>query len=283
MNNVTQTKGRIVSDKVQRTGMPIPEIGRIKIGEKILSRNNKEIPSSLDYFRATGPFATQFHEQFGAKPTKILIVFISDNFSDSCNEEYACWENGKRYGWGDGEIMNVYDPSIKDYRTVSKDDPLLKGKKWDIMLTLRFVIPEMRGILGHWVFTTKGAKTTIPSIVKAFDFVKERVGTVVGVPFELSVERAKGYNPGEARQYSRVKLVPVISEQYMTKVKEMLKSGVNITDIAPIMVSEAKLLNEAEIAKLPAAIDIEASSVDDIEEEENKNKNPKDLFDDGTI
>ena len=235
--------GRIKSDKVQRGGMPLPEAGRIKIGEKKLSQGGKEYPSSLDYFRATGTFAEQFHKIFGPKPDKLTIVFISDNIADSCNEEYACWEKGKRYGWGDGETFNVWDSVKKDYVVVGKDSPLLKGKEWSITLTLRFIIPEMKGIMGHWVFATKGAKTTIPSIVKSFDFIKERAGTIVCVPFELVVEKTKGYSPGEARQYSKVKLIPCISEEYMEKVRDLLATGKSLTEIAPMMVSEAKLLS----------------------------------------
>lgn len=258
MNQIPTTSGRIKSDKVQRSGMPLPEAGRIKIGEKKKNAKGVEYPTSLEHFRATGTFSQHFHGVFGDKPDKLTIVFISDNISDSCNEEYACWENGKRWGWGDGETFNVWDSDKKDYVTVEKDSPLLKGKKWDIMLTLRFVIPELKGVLGHWVFSTKGAKTTIPSIVKSFDFIKERVGTVVGVPFELVVEKTKGYSPGEARQYSKVKLIPCFSEQYMEKVRDFLSTGKSLTELAPLMVSEAKLLEEPVKGLEAAAIEMHA-------------------------
>lgn len=241
--------GRIKTNKLQRSAMPLPEAGRIKIGDKKVSdKSGKEYPVSLDYFRATGTFANHFHKVFGDKPDKITIVFISDDITASCNEEFACWENGKRWGYGDGENFTVWDSRGGDngkggYVQVTKDSPLLKGKQWDRMLTLRFVIPEMQGILGHWVFSTKASKTTIPSIVEAFDFVKERVGTVAGVPFELVVEKTKGYSPGEAKQYSKVKLVPCFSEQYMEKVRSFLAQGKSLTELAPLMVSEAKLLS----------------------------------------
>jgi hypothetical protein len=254
------TTGRIKSEKVVRTGMPLPEAGRVKIGEKRMSASNKEYPASLDYFRATGTFANHFHKIFGDKPDKLTIVFISDHIADSCNEEYACWEKGKRWGWGDGETFSVWDTVKKDYVVVDKTSPLLAGKKWDIMLTLRFVIPELKGVLGHWVFATKGAKTTIPSIVKSFDFIKERVGTVIGVPFELVVEKAKGYSPGEPRQYSKVKLIPCFSEQYMEKVRDFLASGKSLSELAPLMVSEAKLLSSSnEISAAAPAIEVQTT------------------------
>lgn len=256
--------GRIKSDKLeQRSAMPLPEAGRIKIGDKKKSeKSGKDYPVSLDYFRATGTFANHFHKLFGDKPDKITIVFISDDLASSCNEEFACWENGKRWGYGDGENFTVWDSTKKDYVQVSKDSPLLKGKQWDIMLTLRFVIPELKGILGHWVFTTKGSKTTIPSIVQSFDFIKERVGTVAGVPFELVVEKSKGYSPGEARQYSKVKLVPIFSEEYMEKVRSFLQSGKSLAAIAPLMVSESKLLAASNEANDVPAITMEAEVIE---------------------
>lgn len=252
--------GRIKTDKVQRSTIALPEAGRIKIGEKRRNDKGKEYPASLEHFRATGTFAELFHKIMGPKPDKITIVFITDDIAASCNEEYACWENGKRYGFGDGETFQVWDPALNKgkggYATVDKTSALLKGKQWDIMLTLRFVIPELKGVLGHWVFSTKGAKTTIPSIVSSFDFIKERVGTVIGVPFELVVEKAKGYSPGEARQYSKVKLIPCFSEDYMIKVKEFLAAGKSLAEIAPLMVSEAKLLSSG--ADQGPAIELEA-------------------------
>lgn len=264
--------GRIKSDKVQRTGMALPEAGRIKIGEKAKNVRGVEYPTSLDYFRPTGTFAEHFTKVFGPKPDKITVVFISDNITDSCNEEFACWENGKRWGWGDGETFNVWDSKAAngkgEYVTVMKGDPLLAGKKWDVMLTMRFLIPELKGVLGHWVFTTKGAKTTIPSMVKAFDFIKERMGTVIGVPFELVVEKSKGYTPGEARQYSRVKLIPCISEQYMEKVRDFLAAGKSITELAPLMVTEAKLLGASDSPESRlATIEAHVETVDATHEE----------------
>jgi hypothetical protein len=256
--------GRIVKRKeVQSSSMPINEIGKIKIGEKVkgTSKMGKEYerPSSLDYFRCDSKFAEIFKAQYGDKPTKLLIVFISDDVNLSCQERFEAWDNGKRQGWGDGENFTVWNPTAGDdgkgaYVEVNKDSTLLAGKQWAEMVTLRFVLPELSGILGHWTFTTKGKKTSIPGLVQAFDFIQGRMGTVVGVPFELIVEKAKGYNPGEARNYSRVKLIPCISEQYMLKVREFLVAGKSMSEIAPLMVSEAKLLSDTDIKQLAASI-----------------------------
>lgn len=253
--------GRIVKRKESGiSAIGVPEIGKVKIGEKKMSAGGKEYPSATDYFIAKGAFEKQFKDQFGEKPDKLLIVFISDDFNQSCQERFECWDKGKRMGWGDGENFTVWDDVKKDYVEVDKDSKLLANKKWDEMVTLRFLLPELRGVIGHWSFTTKGKKTTIPAIVSAFDFIQQRMGTVVGVPFELIVSKAKGYSPGEARQYSKVTLVPNISQAYMMKVREELAAGRSMNDIAPLMVSEAKLLSEDDKKALPAfdvAVEVE--------------------------
>lgn len=278
--------GRIKSDKYVRSGSALPEAGRIKVGEKKKNAKGVEYPSSLDYFRATGSFAEMFHKIFGAKPTKLMVVFISDELQDSCNEHFSCWEGGKLWGTGDGESFRVWDPNKTkdgDYVDVGNDSELLKNKKWDVTLQLRFILPEMKGVLGQWIFVTKGAKTTIPTIVKAFDFIKERLGTVVGVPFELVVEKAKGYSPGEARQYSKVKLIPCFSESYMEKVREFLASGKPLSEVAPLMVTEAKMLAAENLpAEVPVAeVDVKEEVIPEQPTETKTEKSDGTLFGSG--
>jgi hypothetical protein len=256
---------RILKRKDQTSAMPLPEIGRIKVGIK---HPEKGYPMSLDYFRPSGQFSEMFTKQFGEKPTKLLLVFISDDINQSCVEQFEAWDKGKRQGWGNGETFTVWDPSAGkdgDYVEVDKDSKLLAGKDWKETVTLRFLLPELRGVLGYWQFQTKGSKSSIPGLVQAFDFIQSRMGTVVGVPFELIVEKVKGYSPGAARQYSRVKLVANISESYMLKVREELAAGRSMEEIAPLMVSEAKLLSEGE----KKVFELEAP-VEEVEHEEVK-------------
>lgn len=223
---MTNQTGRIAQRKTNVSASTLPEVGKIKIGEK---HPEKGYPMSLDYFRATGNYAAEFYKTYGDKPTKITVAFISDDLSEVCNERYECWDKGKRWGWGDGEDFEVWNG--EKYVPVKKGDPLLNGKKWELMLTLRFVLLEMRGVLGYWTFQTKGKETTIPSVVKSFDFVRERANTIVGFPFNLIVEKRKGYNPGEARNYPTVSLVPNFSEASMELVANYIEQGGNMNKI----------------------------------------------------
>lgn len=98
-------KGRISTGTVQ--GSTLPEIGRIKVGMK----TERGLPTSLDYFRATGKFATHFASLVGDKPTELHIAFVSNNLSEVCNEQFEAWDKGKRLGWGDGSTFTVWNPS----------------------------------------------------------------------------------------------------------------------------------------------------------------------------
>jgi hypothetical protein len=246
--------GRIQSRKTESAASTLPEIGKIKIGEKAMSASGKEYPKSLDYFRPTGNFANEFTTKYGDKPTKLSVCFISDSLSEVCNERYESWVKGKRWGWGDGSTFTVWDTTAGDGKgayvnDVPASDARVKALKWDIMLTLRFVLLELKGIMGYWTFQTKAKATTIPSVVKAFDFVRERANTIIGFPFNLIIERKTGYNPGEAKNYPVVTLVPNFSQDALDAVRTYIEAGGEVSRITTSMIesgvlSNTKLLND---------------------------------------
>lgn len=240
------SNGRIVARKQVGATNTLPLIGRIKIGEKSISQSGKEYPRSLDYFRATGNFATEFHNINGDKPTRLPVCFISDNLEEVCNERFESWEKGKRWGFGDGNAFTVWNKEAQNgkgaYEQADAANPLVKSLKWDLMLTLRFVMLNMPGIMGYWEFTTKAKQTTIPSVVKAFDFVRERAQTVIAFPFNLMVEKKTGYNPGEPRNYPVVTLVPNVGQESLEMVSNYLEAGGNVNKITTAMISQQKLL-----------------------------------------
>lgn len=234
-----QQTGRISQRKEQSAASTLPEIGKIKIGEKKMSAKGTEYPSALDYFKPTGTFAGEFQKIYGDKPKKLLVVFISNNLAEVCNERFESWTGGKRWGWGDGETFTVYDEGEKRYiENVPKTDPRISKLKWDIILTLRFVLLQMKGVMGYWTFQTKAKATTIPSIVKSFDFVTEKAGSIIGFPFSLIVEKKTGYNPGEPKNYPMVSLVPNFSEENIEAVKDYIQAGGNMNAITAKMVSQ---------------------------------------------
>lgn len=255
-------KGRINKQAVSNT---LPLIGRLKIGMKVANESGKEYPTSLDYFRATGKYADVFDKHFGEKCSRIGIVFITDDVTEACNQYYAAWDKGKLWGKGDGVTFSVWDEVAKAYvEDVPKDDPRVKAiKTWAEYVDLNFVIPSLNSVLGYWKFTTKGGKTSIPSIVKSFDFIKERAGTVIGFPFDLMVEKQKGYNPGAARNYPVVQLIANRGEENISAIKKFIDAGMHISDIAAISMDEGKLRKMLAAKEEVPAITVEAQDVTD--------------------
>lgn len=238
--------GRIQSRKTEAAASTLPEIGKVKIGEKAPNGN---YPRSLDYFKPTGNFANEFTMKYGDKPTKLSVCFVSDDLNEVCNERYESWVKGKRWGWGDGAIFSVWDSTANDNKgayihNLPANDPRVKSLKWDIMLTLRFVLLELKGIMGVWKFETKAKATTIPSVVKAFDYVRDRAGTIIGFPFTLVVERKTGYNPGEAKSFPMVSLIPNFSEDAITLIRDYVEQGGSIHKITTSMIQQQKLLTD---------------------------------------
>lgn len=243
--------GRIKSSKAVNSASSLPEIGKIKTGEK----NAKGYPVSLDYFRATGNFANQFVQLFGDKPNSLAIAFISDDLNEVCNERFESWDKGKRFGWGDGETFTVWADG--GYVSgVASNDQRVRALKWDRTLTLRFVLLGMKGILGYWTYSTKAKEATIPSIIKSFDLVREKAGTIVGFPFNLQVEKVKSYSPGEARNYPIVKLIPNFTEEAIEAVRGYVEAGGNLNRITTHMIESGAIAKA-----LPASTNVEDAVV----------------------
>lgn len=210
--------GRIIRPEQGVGILELPEIGRLHIGMK----NDRGLPQSIDWFRPTGKYAGFFTQALGEKPNTITIIFPDDDPTKVCNERYEYRDNaGALVARGDGqtfEIWNgkIYAPySIEKYPDIMEQITARNPKKlrnendngWDVALTLRFIIPAVRGVVGVWQFSTKGAASSIKNIRNSFDGVQLMRGTVTQTAFDLSVQFAKSNKPGSNSRYPVVSLV----------------------------------------------------------------------------
>lgn len=228
----------------------VPVIGKLKIGEKrISSKTGSEYPASLDHFKPEGIYASKFTDAFGEAPQNIEILFITDDVHEACNERYELRDGKKLFAYGDGTTFFVWDNAKKQYieRTKTEDEELLRElpkqlkSKWEAVLTLRFIIPRIRGVAGVWELTTKGKDSSIPAIVGAFDMVMGMAGTVRNIPFDLSIRIHTSQKPGEASKYPVLQIVPNISTENMESIAKLLASDKE--SIARLgVITEAKLL-----------------------------------------
>lgn len=207
-------KGRIIRPEAT-TGLSLPEIGRLKIGKK----SDKGYPMSVDYFIPTGKYEALFTKANGEQCRTVQIIFPSDDATEVCNERYEYRDNaGALVAYGDGELFYVWDgKKYAPFRAEEHPDimqriaaryPTKRGSDgWDITLRLLFIVPSVRGVIGVWRFTTKGAASSIRNIRESFDGVQALRGTVTGTVFDLSVQFAKSNKPGSTSRYPVVSLV----------------------------------------------------------------------------
>lgn len=219
--------GRIINNKEEKR-LAFPVVGKIKCCMK----SYKGYPMSTDYFIPDGNYAPLFTQAYGEKPSTIQIVFPSDDAELVCREEYVLRDGqGKLVATGDGETFKTWSEKAKKYiivTTTEQPDIMAMLEKhykqeWKITLTLVFILPLVRGVMGCWQFQTKGSASTIPQIRDTFDTMIEQNGKAAGVIFDLSVKMHVSQKPNEKSRYPVVSLVPNESLENLQKVHEARK------------------------------------------------------------
>lgn len=197
----------------------LPEIGRLGIGEKKVNSNGREYPTSVDWFIPRGKYADLFTRALGDKPNLLQIVFHSDDPALVCKEEYQYRnDSGALVASGDGRTFIVWDGKAYAPYTVDEYPDIMEqitnnfrtkrgNDNWDIVLTMRFIVPAISGVVGLWRFTTKGRASSIRNITESFDGVKAIRGTVTGTVFDLAVSFAKSNKPDTNTRYPVVSMV----------------------------------------------------------------------------
>lgn len=211
--------GRIIRNEQNSALLQLPEIGRLHIGKKQIGQNGKEYPVSVDYFISAGKYAGMFTQALGEKPQTIQVIFPDDNPEIVCNERFEYRDDkGALVARGDGRVFEIWDGkkyapySIEQYPDImdqiTNRNPTKRGaENWDVSLTLRFIVPAVRGVVGVWQFSTKGRASSVQNIRNSFDSVQLMRGTVTQTVFDLSVQFAKSNKPGVNSRYPVVSLV----------------------------------------------------------------------------
>jgi Recombination directionality factor-like len=207
-------------------------------------KNERGLPQSLDYFVCDSKYQKYFIDEYGDKPDSIQICFISNEFKDSCDERYECRDkDGRLAGYGDGEVTFIYNG--KEYVKSEDRKAIASAGKWEIILTIKFVIPKIKGIFGLFSFSTKGDKSSLPQIRNTFDTVLEQAGTVINIPFDLMVKKVKSQKPGTKHLFPVVNLIPNLSKDNLEIVHNYLEMGNDIKRIGLLDENKVKLLNHA--------------------------------------
>jgi hypothetical protein len=216
---------------------PLPIIGKIKTG---LKAQNEKFPRSVDYFIPTGDYAKAFTDVYGDKPSRIQVMFLSDNPKESCDERFEYRDNsGRLCAEGDGVEFKVWNEKKKEYeiRNIVENPDLMEDihkffnakKGWEVTLKLRFIIPAVNRIVGLWELTTKGSKSSIPNVVDTFDAVNNMHGSVCKAMFDMNVKKVTSQKPGEKSTYPVISLVVNNSEENLMLVRNFILQNNQVT------------------------------------------------------
>lgn len=235
--------GRIYRPEQGAGILELPEIGRLHIGKKQMGQNGREYPVSVDYFIPAGKYAGMFTQALGEKPQTIQVIFPDDSPEKVCNERYEFRDDkGALVARGDGRIFEIWDGkkyapySVDQYpdimQQITANNLTKRGaENWDIVLTLRFIIPAVRGIVGVWQFSTKGKASSIRNIRESFDGVQAMRGTVTGTVFDLSVQFAKSNKPNTNSRYPVVSLVA--NDNRIAEIRDAMAPTQNLSLLLP--------------------------------------------------
>jgi len=239
--------------------------GKIKVGE-IIKTPSGDRPTSLDYFRATSEnadYVAAFHTGCGEKPKNLSIMFTSN---EACQEWMELRDKaGKMFAKSDGEtvwrIAQVGNTIKTDFVIVTPAeadkfggyqglcDALAAragaGCVWKHKCSLEFIIIDVKNILTQWRFETAGSKSSVDSIVNAFDAIKGMLGTVKGLVFDLAVKKVKSDKAGDKSFYPVVSLTCNMGLTNIEKLGGYLASGV-------FSGSDLLLLNDTKFLALEA-------------------------------
>ena len=217
----------------------LPIIGKVKIGEK----NERGLPTSLDYFRFdTQPIFGHAVQQalsqiqaLGPKPTTLPILFCSEEEDFNLGHTLELrdqtgklayktdleriYKAGLEPAWEDitEQVLAHFSsieaalPALAEKRG-AKDKRTGKPVGFKERLTLRFTIPAMP-IAGCWELNTGAAQGSIDGILQAYDAVKLQRGQIAFQPFFLSVKKVKSDRAEVSRQYPVLTLVPVATTE----------------------------------------------------------------------
>ena len=225
--------GRIYRPEQGAAILELPEIGRLHIGKKQMGQNGREYPVSVDYFIPAGKYAGMFTAALGEKPQTIQVIFPDDDPAKVCNERFVYRDDkGALVARGDGRIFEIWDGkkyapySVEKYPDIwdqiIRNNPTKRGAdNWDVELTLRFIIPAVRGIVGVWVLNTKGKASSVHNLRDSFDSVQAMRGTITTSVFDLSVHFHKSNKPNQNSRYPVLELV--CNDNRIGEIRELLK------------------------------------------------------------
>lgn len=177
-------------------------LGKIKVGEK----TEKGYPTSLDYFKATGEFAGEFHRAYGDQPQRIRVVFPYHDVEENLNEWYRLYGTSGLKRLCDGETAKIAtEGEFIEQPCVCDPD----NRECKATMVINVVVLGL-SVVGVFLISTGGASSR-GNIRSALQWVSDMTkGNFQGIPFYLSVSMEESTVAETPHKYPVISCTPAM-------------------------------------------------------------------------
>lgn len=195
----------------------LPRRGKIRLGEKRISKKGKEFPVSLDYFVVPD----EVKEIYSDKPRKLDIMLPMEE------RESFFPQNYKRYGSsagllckGNGEMATeIGDKGMKEVECLGKDCEFYKKGDCKQVGNFQVILPKIKG-LGIYQIDTSSYNSII-NLNSGIEMIRGMLGRISWIPLVLEVQIQEAHPLVGGKKIKTT--IPVMSITADLNVYDMLK------------------------------------------------------------
>ncbi len=195
----------------------LPRRGKIRLGEKKLSKSGKEYPSSLDFFMVPPEVA----EIYPDKPRKLDIMIPMED-TESFFPQYF-----KRYGSsaglvckGDGETATLMEEdSMKEIECQGQECQHYQDKECRRVGNLQVILPKVKGLGVYQIDTS--SRNSIVNLNSGLKMLRGMLGRISWIPLVLEVKMQEAHPLVNNKRIKTI--VPVMSITSDISVYDLLK------------------------------------------------------------
>lgn len=212
----------------------LPEIGKIKIGEKghmITSKGGKQFqpPKKLDHFRVTtlerdttGNYVIdqEIHDKIGEKPTMIAVRLLYDDPEVNFPTRLSCYDGTSLFCSGNNEIAYRGDKKIDCPCERIRPDFEGRGKcKYTGVLSA--ILDTHQRVGGVWKFRTTSYNTVINILSSMAMIQRITGGKLSGIPLDLVLLPKTVTTPGTGK----LQVIYVVGLEYQGSMLDLAKDS----------------------------------------------------------
>ena len=195
----------------------LPRRGKIRLGEKKLSKSGKEYPSALDYFAVP----KEVQEIYGDKPRKLDIMIPMEEREQWFPQAY------KRYGSsaglicrGNGEVgTEMAEEGMKEIECQGKDCPHYQKGDCKQIGNLQVILPKVKGLGVYQIDTS--SYNSIVNINSGVEMIRGMLGRISWIPLILEVQMQEAHPQVNGKRIKTI--IPVMSITSDVSVYDLLK------------------------------------------------------------